>query len=233
MEFKNMNMVQVWKKVSFQFGSPRYLPSLPECVTSLSLLATLLVMQARMLLTFFTWLVVNFLSTRTLKSFAAKLLSSWLAQSLYGGLGLFLLGCWSWHFALDFSAHFSFLLRSLWMTADSPGVSATPPNFVCWWNLLKVHSAPSSTSLMKLLNSTGPCLDPQDSLPVDDWPPDGLGAAELPFEPGSSAGFQSSHGVLVCSMLCLSFNEDVVKSCLHSYRRTDVFNSSWVCVHLR
>lgn len=26
---------------------------------------------------------------------------------------------------------------------------------------------------MELLNSAGPCLDPQDTLPVSDWPPDG------------------------------------------------------------
>lgn len=77
---------------------------------------------------------------------------------------------------------------------------------------------------------SGACLDPQDTLPVSDWPPDGLGAAGLPFEPGSSARSQSSHGLSSCpvqsSMLCLSFNEDVVKSCMHSYRRTGVFNSS-------
>ncbi|KAK4806792.1 hypothetical protein QYF61_005588 [Mycteria americana] len=58
------------------------------------------------------------------------------------------------------SAHFSSLFRSLWMAARSSAISATPPTFVSPANLLRVHSAPSSRSLMKMLNRTGPSIDP-------------------------------------------------------------------------
>lgn len=58
------------------------------------------------------------------------------------------------------SAQFSSLSRSLWAAAQPTGVTATPPGFVSSVNLLKHHSAPSSRSLTKKLNSTRPSISP-------------------------------------------------------------------------
>ncbi|KAK1208189.1 ZFR protein, partial [Pygoscelis papua] len=55
---------------------------------------------------------------------------------------------------------------SLWMAAQPSGTSATAPSFVSSANLLRVHSAPSSRSLRKILNMTGPSIDPWGTLLV-------------------------------------------------------------------
>ncbi|KAK4825634.1 hypothetical protein QYF61_001419, partial [Mycteria americana] len=43
-------------------------------------------------------------------------------------------------------------------------VSATPPSLASFANLLRIHSAPSSSSLMNMLNRTGPSTDPWGTL---------------------------------------------------------------------
>ncbi|KAK4828728.1 hypothetical protein QYF61_000719 [Mycteria americana] len=61
---------------------------------------------------------------------------------------------------------FSSISRPLWMAAQPSGISATPPSFVSSVNLLKVHSAPTSRSLMKMLNRTEPSTDSWGTLLV-------------------------------------------------------------------
>ena len=46
------------------------------------------------------------------------------------------------------------------MAAQPSGVSATPPSFVSQANLVRVHSIPSSRSLMKMLKKTGHGTEP-------------------------------------------------------------------------
>jgi len=46
------------------------------------------------------------------------------------------------------------------MAAQLSGVSTTPSSFMSSADLLRVHSIPSSRSLMKKLNKTGPSTDP-------------------------------------------------------------------------
>ena len=53
----------------------------------------------------------------------------------------------------------SSLSRSRRMAAQPSGVSATSPSFVLSAKLLRVRSVPSSGSLMKKLNKTGPSTD--------------------------------------------------------------------------
>ncbi|KAK4810782.1 hypothetical protein QYF61_008754, partial [Mycteria americana] len=107
-------------------------------ITSLDLLAILCLMQPRIPLALAArahcWLMFNLVSTRTPRSFSARLLSSWVAPSIYWCLGLFLPKCRTWHFpwlnCMRFlSAHFSSLLRSLWVAARPSGISASPPSF--------------------------------------------------------------------------------------------------------
>ena len=94
-------------------------------------------------------------------SFFTKLLSSWVATSWC--LGLFFPRCRTLHISLlnfmkFLSAHFSSLSRSLWMAAQLCGVLVTCPSFVSSANLVRLHSVPSSRSLMKVLNRTGPSI---------------------------------------------------------------------------
>jgi len=106
----------------------------------LCLLAALHLTQPRVLSTFFAagahcWLMVNLVSTRTSRGFSANLLSSWAAPSIYWCMGLSLPRCRTLHFPLlncmrFLSAHFSSLLRSLWLAAKLSGVSATPHSFI-------------------------------------------------------------------------------------------------------
>lgn len=69
--------------------------------------------------------------------------------------------CRNLHFSLlNFkrllSAQFSSLLRPLQITAQLSAVSSTHPRFVLYTDLLRVHTVPSSTSLMRMSHSTGP-----------------------------------------------------------------------------
>ena len=109
-------------------------------ITSLDLLAILCLRQLRISYSFFAtrthwWLMVNLAFSRIPRSFSVKLLSSWSAPSRYWCLGLFLPMCRMLHFPLlncmrFQSAHFSSLLRSLWMAAQPSGVLGNPPIFV-------------------------------------------------------------------------------------------------------
>ena len=71
-----------------------------------------------------------------------------------------------WNFMGFLSGHFSVLLRSLSMAAGPSGISTTPPRFVSSENFLREHSAPSSRSIKKMLNRTGPTIDPWCTLLV-------------------------------------------------------------------
>ena len=94
-----------------------------ERITSLELLAALLLIQLKMLLASFAarahcWLMFNLLSTRNSRSFSAELLPRQSASSLYCCTGLFQPRCGTWHLFLSnimkyLSAHFSSLSRSL------------------------------------------------------------------------------------------------------------------------
>ena len=58
-------------------------------------------------------------------------------------------------------AYLSSLSKSVWMASCPSGVSSAPPNLVSSIDVLRVHSIPLSLSLMKMLNSIGPCTDPR------------------------------------------------------------------------
>jgi len=86
-------------------------------------------------------------------------------HNMYWCVGLFLCKDRNLRFSLlNFMrflwAHLFSLLRSLWMAAGPSGASATPLSFVLSTDLLRVHSAPSSRSLMKMLTRSGPAVDP-------------------------------------------------------------------------
>lgn len=99
-----------------------------ERVTSLHLLAMLWLTQPRIPLAFLVrrahcWLMFSLVPTRSLRFFSVKLLSTWVASSMYWCLESFLPTCRASHF-LNFmrflSAHFSSLSRSFWMAAQWP-----------------------------------------------------------------------------------------------------------------
>lgn len=74
-------------------------------ITSLSRLPTLPWMQPQVLLDYFVtrahwWLVLNLVSTRTPRSFSAKLLTSWSTPLIYQWMWLFLLRCRLFDFPL-------------------------------------------------------------------------------------------------------------------------------------
>ena len=66
------------------------------------------------------------------------------------------------------SSHFSRLSRYLWMLGQSPGVSVTPFSFVSSENLLRMHSAPLSRSLMKMLYTTASSINPWSMILLTD-----------------------------------------------------------------
>lgn len=68
------------------------------------------------------------------------------------------------------------------------GVSATPHSFASTANLLRVHPAPFSRSLMKILNRIGPSIDSWDTLLVT-----GLQLDFVPLIIGCSTSFQLNH----------------------------------------
>lgn len=111
---------------------------------SLSLLAALLTHPEGLLALFAQkapyWLVFSLESTRY---FSVKLLPKQVAHSVFCSSPL--------PFAelseIPFS-HFTSLSRHLWMWAKPSGVSAAPPSIMSSVNLQKVHSVPSSRSLI-------------------------------------------------------------------------------------
>lgn len=101
------------------------------------------------------------LSTRTPRSFPARLLSSQADPSMCWCLGLYLPRCRNLQISLLFfmsyqSTHFCSLSRSLWMGALASSISATPSlvsSQTCWGCI--------STRLSRaLMNRTGPSTDP-------------------------------------------------------------------------
>lgn len=106
------------------------------CITSLNLLAMLFLMLPRTPFAFLlprahSWLMDNFLSTRTPRSFS-ELLSTRSVPSLY--MGLILSRCRTLHLPLlnfrQFSVHLSNLSRCFWRAAQHSGEPSTPPRFV-------------------------------------------------------------------------------------------------------
>ena len=155
------------------------------------------VMQSRRLLAalatgtqcWFTFILL----TSTHSSFSSKVLSIHLVPNVYWCLAFFLPRWRIWHLLLlkfmrSLLAHFSRLLRSIWMGAQSSDLSTTSPSFVSSPNSLRVYSDLSSKSLMNILNSTGPSIKPgvyhhSDGLQCH-W--------SQHLEPCSSATFQSA-----------------------------------------
>lgn len=137
--------------------------------TTLELLAMLCLRQPRRLLAFsamrpHAWPTGNLVSNRTHRDFWAKLLSSRSAQSVLAH-GVISPLHRTLHFPLlNFMrlllTCFSILLRALWTAAQPSGVSTTPPNFIPFSNLLRVHSFLTPRSVMKRLNSIGPYINP-------------------------------------------------------------------------
>ena len=111
----------------------------------LNLMEMLFLMQSIILLgRVCCWHMVSLLSTRTHKSLSAKSLSSWWAC-----LELFIPWWRTSHLPwLNITrlllAHFSNLLRCLWMKAQTSGVPDFPSCFTWSVNLLREHSVPSS-----------------------------------------------------------------------------------------
>lgn len=91
--------------------------------------------------------------------------------SIYWCVGLFLPRSKNLHFLLlnsmsFLSDHFSSLLQSPWMAEWPPGTSVTVPSFVVPANWLRLHSTPSSTSLMKMSSKTRPNIQAKATLPA-------------------------------------------------------------------
>lgn len=86
-------------------------------------------------------------------------------------------------------AHFSSLLRSLWKAAFQSAAPTTSPSFVLPTNLSRIHSVPSSKSVMKILEYWHQ-YQPLVHI-TNDWSPAGLCATDynilnLTFQPFSS-----------------------------------------------
>lgn len=130
-------------------------------VTPLDLLALLCLMQPRIPLPLTTrvccQLMPNLVFSSTHRSFSIKLLSHWGVSSRSWCLHFFLTRCRIWHFSLLNSVGFLLThsccpLRSLWMDAHPSGTPAMPSSLA---NLLRVHPAPSSQLLMRVLHRAG------------------------------------------------------------------------------
>lgn len=126
----------------------------------------------------------------------------------------------------------------LWMSAQTSGLPTNPPIFVSLANILKRHSAPSSKSLMKLLNH----IDiPKVSELVIDLQLDMYSWTQF-FEHGSSASFQHSslsiypvslwryYGRNICS--AKSITKVKIKNQL-SHLVTEMYqaNQAWFLLH--
>lgn len=161
----------------------------------------LLLMPPKKLVVFLVahcWLTVNLVATRTPRSFSVKLLHNHLVPSMYWYMELFLPTCRSLHSLCLrlLSAHFSSLLRYLWMVAWPSGVSATPPIFVSVANLLIRDSAPSLRILMKMCNSND-LPYPLSGYTASDWPPAGLHATTGLYDHNSESGSLDSFQLTV------------------------------------
>lgn len=89
------------------------------------------------------------------------------------------------------------------MTAQPSGVSGSPPRFVSSMNLLRVYTAPSSRSLLKMLSRVGSGIDPWGTpifiglqLGFVLLIPTLCACRSLLFVPAYSGSFQSSSTVI-------------------------------------
>lgn len=101
-----------------------------------------------------------------------------------GYSALFLPEWRTWHFSLlnylsSLSAHFNRLSRNLWMAAQSSYSAAIPPSYTPPAALMRVPSAPSPRSSVKMLNRAGPRTEPRAHHCL--LPPAGLRAADHPL----------------------------------------------------
>lgn len=115
------------------------------------------------------FVIFNLVSIGT-KSFSTKLLSSWVAPRIHCQV-LSLSMCRILHSSLFncmifLSAHFFSLLRFLWMATQPSTASTSPPLFCVISKLPEGTLHLSSRSLMKMLNETGPSIDPWGVLSV-------------------------------------------------------------------
>jgi len=142
-------------------------------VSSLALMATSLLMQPRIQLTFWAasahwWLTSSFSCTRTL-TFSTGLLSVSSSPSLHSCFILHECRCStlaSLNVIPFIWVHFSNLLRSYWMVSLPSVASASSLSLMLSLNLLRLHWILQSKSLIKILSSTGPKMDPWGTLLV-------------------------------------------------------------------
>ena len=144
-----------------------------EASTSFNLLATLLLPQPGIPLVFFVARVYYWFMFQRGVHQELQLLFCKVAFQLTGPQNILLLRVaptkvQDFTELHEFLINPFFLLRPLWIATWPSRVSATSPSSVSSADLLKVHSVPSSKLLMKMLNRTGPSIDPQGTLLVTD-----------------------------------------------------------------
>lgn len=88
----------------------------------------------------------NLVSTTRPRSFSDKFLSRWSPSSIFWCLGLFFPRCMTLQL-LD-------CMRFLSVDFSSPSKSLSTQSFISTANFLKIHSAPTSSSLMKMKSNT-------------------------------------------------------------------------------
>lgn len=118
-----------------------------------------MLIQPKIPLTFFLtrthcWLRYSMVSTRTSRSSPVKLLSSWAAPSTYLDAHFPDAGFNTSSYWTSWDSCQPSLSRSLTVAAQLSGISATISSILSSANLLRVHSAPSSKWLMKMVNRT-------------------------------------------------------------------------------
>ena len=151
-------------------------------ITSLTLLAMLLLMQPRIQLAFWAarahcWLMSSLPSISTLRSFLAELLSILSSPSLYWQWRLPQPRCKTLHLDLlnliRFTwAYCSSLSQSLWKASHPSGVPTAPHILVSAANLLREDSISLSVSLTKILKSIDPSTNPWGTPHITDLCPD-------------------------------------------------------------
>ena len=140
---------------------------------TLSLLVIPLVMQPSSLLAFFATaahcsLTLRWLSTRTPRFLSTEVLTSQVDLSLCYTPGSWFPTCKTLHLSfLNFIrfllAHSSSLSRSSCRVALPYKVSTSALSLISLENFIRVHLVPSSRSLLKLLNSVRPSINPWET----------------------------------------------------------------------
>lgn len=155
------------------------------------------------------------------------------AHDIHWYMELFLPRCRIWHFSLMnfmrlMSAHFSSLSWSLWVAAQSCGVSATPPIVVSSANFQRVHFAPSVRSLMKKLKRTGSTIDSVSGVHPGSWWKGWLhDTHHLPLGLATHPIFSSPHCLLIQPMLHLLFHEDLVEGHAEGFANVKADNTHY------